>query len=149
VTDDGNGLINAQFNLEGKKMDERFDAVLSLLDGGILSQYWNTVRRRESSEPERELMLAVLKDAIMTYKKNLCRDTPLARDTERWFSERDDDGLFSFEMVCAILGLSAERIRAELVSWKSKRLARIEAHDCGDRIKPAVRYPGGSRPHIR
>jgi hypothetical protein len=126
-------------------MDERFDAALSLLDGGIISQYWETVKRRESSEPEKELMLAVLKDAIETYKKNLCRDTPLLRDTERWFFETDNDGLFSFEMVCAILGLSAERIRAEIAGWKAKGLTGINAHDRADHRKRYVRSTPGDR----
>ena len=92
-------------------MDGKFDAKLPLEDV-ITSQYWDTVTRKGYSQPEKELMLAVLKDAIVTYRKNLSCETPLLRDTERWFFKRDDNGLFSFEMVCAMLGLSSERIRA-------------------------------------
>ena len=102
-------------------MDGKFDAKLPLEDV-ITSQYWDTVTRKGYSQPEKELMLAVLKDAIVTYRKNLSCETPLLRDTERWFFKRDDDGLFSFEMVCAMLGLSSERIRAEMVIWKTKPL---------------------------
>jgi hypothetical protein len=104
-------------------MDAKITARLLLEDVEITSHYWDTVRRQKYSEPEKDLMLAVLKDAIGIYKKNLSCETPLLRDTERWFFERDDDGLFSFEMVCAILGFNAQRVRAELIAWKTKRVS--------------------------
>jgi hypothetical protein len=37
----------------------------------ITSKYWDTVMRRNQFQPEKELMLAVLKDAVMTYKKGV------------------------------------------------------------------------------
>ena len=87
-------------------------------DTAVTANYWETVIRRNYSQPEKELMLAVLKDAIRNYKKQMHLGNALFKEAETWLFERERDWLFSFETVCAVLGLSAGKIRSELVSWK-------------------------------
>jgi hypothetical protein len=87
-------------------------------DSAITFDYWDTVIRRNYSQPEKELMLAVLKDAIRNYKKQMHLGNALFKEAENWLFERERDWLFSFETVCAVLGLSTGKIRSELVSWK-------------------------------
>ena len=84
-------------------------------------KYWETVIRKNYLQPERELMLAVLKDALIIYKKRLHLGNALFREAEAWFFDREEDRLFAFETVCAVLGLSAEKIRGELLTWKLLR----------------------------
>ena len=72
-------------------------------------------------EAERNLLAAVLKDAVLNYKKNLIPGGARLKEAERWIFGKDTDRLFAFETVCAMLGLSAQRIRADLVSIAAVR----------------------------
>ena len=74
-------------------------------DMAVTSKYWETVIRKKYSQPEKELMLAVLKDAIMNYKKRMHLGNALFKEAETWLFERERDRLFSFERVCAVLGM--------------------------------------------
>jgi hypothetical protein len=87
-------------------------------DSAVTFNYWETVIKRNYSQPEKELMLAVLKDAIMNYKKRMHLGNALFREAETWLFERERDRLFSFETVCAVLGLSPGKIRRDLIAWK-------------------------------
>jgi hypothetical protein len=89
-----------------------------ILEDGESARYWNTLRRRGHFSPEQDLMLAVLKDGLLSYRKNL-RKPGLSRfDDREWFFSVHDDCLFSFESVCMVLGLSAQRIRKRLLDWE-------------------------------
>lgn len=65
-------------------------------------------------EPERNLLVAVLKDALWIYKKRFALGDAQFREAERWLFSEDTEGLFAFESVCSMLGLSAEGIRKDL-----------------------------------
>ena len=73
-------------------------------DVAVTSTYWETVIRKSYSQPEKELMLAVLKDAMINYKKQFCPGNALFKEAETWLFDRERDWLFSFETVCAVLG---------------------------------------------
>jgi hypothetical protein len=88
-------------------------------DMTVTSKYWETVLRKNYSQPEKELMLAVLKDALMTYRKRVLHSgNALFKEAETWFFDRDKDRLFSFETICAVLELNPGKIRQNLLSWK-------------------------------
>ena len=72
------------------------------------------VAQRRQCEPERQLLAAVLKDALSTYKKHSSTRGARFEETERWIFGEDTDRLFAFKTLCAMLGLSAERIRKDL-----------------------------------
>jgi hypothetical protein len=84
----------------------------------VIGKYWETVTRKGYTEREKELMLAVLKDALLTYRRNLSSRNALFREVDDWLFEKGSGRLFSFEMVCEVLGLSPNRIRAGLLDWK-------------------------------
>ncbi len=90
------------------------------IDGGTNAAYWETVRRRGHAHPEQDLMLAVLKDALLNYKKNLRTRNRLFKDDQLWFFAEETDRLFSFESVCAVLGLDSQRIRQRLLAWETE-----------------------------
>jgi hypothetical protein len=73
-------------------------------------------------EAERNLLAAVLDDALWGYKKSLFADNARFKEAESWIFGKDTDRLFAFETVCAILGLSAQGIRKELVSFAALKL---------------------------
>lgn len=96
-------------------------------DMAITSKYWETVIRNSYSQPEKALMLAVLKDAVMTYKKRVRSRNSLFKEAEAWLFDRERDRLFSFETVCAVLGLSPGKIRSELIAWKLNAKSNMNA----------------------
>lgn len=106
-------------------MEESIPAGVFTPDTIVTSKYWETVLRKRYSQPEKELMLAVLKDAILNYRKRMHLGNILFKEVEAWLFERDRDRLFSFETVCAVLGLSAGKIRGELLAWKLNALSDL------------------------
>jgi hypothetical protein len=94
-------------------------------DMAVTFKYWETVIRKNYSQPEKELMLAVLKDAIMNYKKRMHLGNALFKEAETWLFEREGDRLFSFETVCAVLRLSPGKIRSELIAWKLNAMSNL------------------------
>ena len=105
------------------------DRVASLFQPDILlpAQYLETVRRKANLEPEKELMLAVLEDAIWCFQKYICaRDSKrsgLSRDAEAWIFEENSDWLFSFDNICEVFGLNPQYVREGLARWKEKKVA--------------------------
>ena len=83
-------------------------------DFGLTDRYWETVKNKEPDGPERQLMLAILKDAILDYKKYHGKQTIRFRDARKWLFEGDADHIFSFTHICSVFGLSAEKIRHDL-----------------------------------
>jgi hypothetical protein len=43
-------------------------------------------------------------------------------EAEEWFESQDDEWLFSFESVCAVLGFEPEYLRRGLRAWKRRAL---------------------------
>ena len=106
-------------------MEDRAPIRIFADDMAVTSRYWETVIRKNYSQPEKELMLAVLKDAIMNYKKRMHLGNALFKEAETWLFERERDRLFSFETVCAVLGLSPGKIRSELIAWKLNAMCNL------------------------
>ena len=94
-------------------------------DVAVTSAYWETVIGKSYSQPEKELMLAVLKDAIIIYKKQFYSGNALFKEAETWLFDRERDWLFSFGTVCAVLALSSEKIRQNLLAWKLNALSAV------------------------
>jgi hypothetical protein len=71
-----------------------------------------------------ELMMAVLDDALATYKRGLTSPVPAKRleafKVEAWVASDDADWAFAFVNVCHCVGMSPEYIRACLVRWRRK-----------------------------
>ena len=119
-------------------MENKFPIRMFADDGAVTANYWDTVIRRNYSQPEKELMLAVLKDAIMNYKKRMHLGNALFKEAETWLFERERDWLFSFETVCAVLGLSPGKIRNELITLKLKALSNLSGERRSSRCDQMV-----------
>ncbi len=91
-------------------------------------QYFETVRRKAYLEPEKRLMLAVLEDAVLCFQDNVLAQSgkrkKLFEEAEEWILEEDDDGVFSFENICEVLGLDPRYVRQGLQRWKEKKLPK-------------------------
>lgn len=97
------------------------------LDSLLPAQYFDTVRRKANSEPEKKLMLAILEDAIDCFQKYIFardgRGKGIFREAEDWILEENSDRLFSFETVCDALGFNPSYVRQGLLLWKEMKLA--------------------------
>jgi hypothetical protein len=96
----------------------------------IGEQFLSTYRRRFSLQPEQELMLAVLQDAVYCFQENAAALAPrkqaLFREAEEWILNDDRSYLFSFANICDSLGLSTAYLRRGLLRW---RAGILTAHD--------------------
>ena len=75
------------------------------------------------AEPERRLMLALLIDAIVNFRKPLAdarRDKQrLLEETERWIRSDDRDWPCSFVNVCEAIGIEPEPLRRAVLCGKA------------------------------
>src|SRR5215813_2680997 len=90
------------------------------------SQYFAALKRKGAHEPERRLVIAVLRDAVDCFQKHLWARDRKARqlflDAEEWISSDDRSWPFSFENVCDLLQINAEYLRRGLLAWRERQL---------------------------
>jgi hypothetical protein len=95
-------------------MNENMQTIVGA-DSSFAAQYFDTFRRSEPLEPEKALLLAILKDAIDTYRKYRGAQDRIGKDhfreAEEWLMGGGDDWLFAFDSVCALLDLDPDYIR--------------------------------------
>jgi len=96
----------------------RFDS-----DPGAVIEFYDAMKRSTHLQPEKRLMLALLDDALKCFQKHVGaksgRGKRLFDEVQQWFCEREIDGIFSFEQVCATLGLSPDYVRRMLENWNA------------------------------
>ncbi|MFQ5684991.1 MAG: hypothetical protein ACE5HC_17190 [Candidatus Binatia bacterium] len=92
----------------------------------VQDEYFEVFRRETCLEPEKRLMAAVFEDAISCFQHyTFTRDkkgAALFREAEDWILEKNDDGFFSFENICEILGIDPGYVRRGLLCWKEMKL---------------------------
>ena len=121
---------------------------LDPVDGEIIERLF----KKDIREGEEKLMLAVLADAIEHFQKHfLSKDEKgkkLFQEAEKWFLEKDNDGLFSFEYICEMLQLQPNYIRQGLLSWKETRRKKrsLQGHRGSRKTLAKTR---GSRTSVR
>jgi hypothetical protein len=91
-------------------------------------------------QPERRLMLAVLRDALATFERYAAAWDSSGRrrfeETATWFASDDVVWPFSFRNVCEELGIDADSVRARLQRWRRHRLAEGEVWRPGPGLLP-------------
>jgi hypothetical protein len=106
-------------------VEETFTALFQP-DTLVQDEYFGVFRRETCLEPEKKLMSAVFEDAISCFQQyTFARDkkrAALFREAEDWILEKNDDGFFSFENICEILGFNPGYVRQGLLRWKEMKL---------------------------
>jgi hypothetical protein len=109
-------------------------------------QFYATLKRSRSSDPELRLMAAILEDAVSCLAKDP-RDCARPHrksieEAESWINaEGEEDWVFSFANVCESLGLDPNYLRRGLVRWKITNLSapsgplRLKKYRSGPRRK--------------
>jgi hypothetical protein len=95
-------------------------------DFGVIADV-GLLRARATVEPERNLLLAVLTDAIIRYQALATANAASRRElgeAERWLFSNDRRWLCSFVNVCEALGIVPEALRRQLVRWRAAQVRR-------------------------
>src|SRR3990172_6563651 len=86
------------------------------------NQYFAAFRRGRVVEGERRLMLAVLEDAVDSYRKYALARDPREQasflEAREWFWSSDRSRLFAFENICDVLEMNADYLRSGLDRWR-------------------------------
>lgn len=89
------------------------------------SQYFGNSRGGVRQEPEYRLVLAILEDAIHCFMKYCFAGDGAGRelfeDARAWIDSEDRTWPFSFENVCAIVGVEAVFVREGLHRWAKEQ----------------------------
>jgi hypothetical protein len=97
----------------------------SLPDIVLPSQHFNA--RTKHLEPEKQLMLAVLTDAVRCFRMgSACGQGPRRRlfaDAEWWLFRAEGSGLFSLQSICDALEIDPRRLRRGMLDWRDRELA--------------------------
>ena len=139
-------------------MEERVTSLFQP-DTLLADQFLDTFRRKLHLEPEKKLMLAILEDAVACFQKYLfARDSKgkaQFRDTEDWFFQGSDLGIFSFDIVCETVGLEPNYVRRGLAHWKKQRLTPqtqvqiISLRPPRDKLRRTPARSGRPKPRLR
>ena len=101
-------------------------------DASVQQQYLDTVRRSEHLEPEKALLVAILEDAIHTYRKyRASRDRvgkERFREAEQWVMGGSDEWIFSFNNVCELLGLNPDYVRRGVIESVNATAREAKSH---------------------
>lgn len=91
-------------------------------------QYYDMIAGRRRGNGTRDLMAAVLEDAIRAYITNLARKTRRQRyrfkEVNEWLEARGDPGPFSFETICEVFDIDADGLRRRLKEAPPKSIPR-------------------------
>ena len=87
-------------------------------------QFFHAYRTKHTSEPERALLLAVLSEAIETFRKfafsKSARGQSLFRQAKEWLWDKEPDYFFSCKNICEVMGLDPCYLRRGLMQWVEK-----------------------------
>jgi len=96
-----------------------------LLPSNVSTEVTEQIR----SQPECQLLSAVLEEAIGTYMKYAAatsrRGLRLFQEAEQWIFQDDYTWLCSFRNICHILELDPEYVRAGLVRWREAQQTTV------------------------
>jgi len=111
-------------------------------DLSLAQQYFDSLRRSEHLEPEKALLIALLEDAIDTYRKfSRAQDREgkeQFREAEKWIMALDDRWIFAFNNVCELLDLDPDYIRRGLREMSARApLQAATNHRRGGRRRAA------------
>jgi hypothetical protein len=115
------------------------DGMYSLfhVDPVVSEQYRATFRPNAHLEPEKELMMAVLQDAIVCLQKHSrssdIKGKRLFSTTRNWIVSENEDWLFSFNNVCEALGLAPRFVRRAILRMEEEGPHPVEE---SPRIRP-------------
>jgi hypothetical protein len=94
----------------------------------LAAQDFDRIYRSRPLSPERELMVAVLEEALADYqhcwKARDKKGRKRFADARAWILSTDSEWIFSFINCCETLGIAPAYLRRGLLSWRRAKIAR-------------------------
>lgn len=112
-------------------------------DASLPAQYWDTFAGSAEIAPEKRLLIAVLEEAIKSYRALVFTGGRRFAEVEEWLLSDDNCYTFSFCSICDILGLSATRVRKSLRIWAASEALRPA--ETPRRAAPPAPYAGAKK----
>jgi hypothetical protein len=111
----------------GLRFDEtpvvRFEADI------LAAQDFDRIYRSRPRSPERDLVLAILEEAVNDYQRCLSARDKKGRkrfaDARAWIMNTDSEWIFSFTNCCEVLGVEPDCLRQGLLLWKKAKRPRF------------------------
>ena len=89
-------------------------------DLGFFMKFWAPLAPKDGARPEKDLMAAVLADAVWDYRRYAGSNHRVFKEVGDWLFAEDDQQLFSFRSICETLELNPAAIRRELLTWNRR-----------------------------
>jgi hypothetical protein len=93
-------------------------------------QYFDALKRKKYPTGEHRLLVAILRDAVDCFQKYANATDQKRRqlylDAESWIDAAEDQGQFSFNNVCDLLGMNPDYVREGLLAWRDVDQRREE-----------------------
>ena len=89
-------------------------------DLGFFMKFWAPLAPKDGARPEKDLMVAVLADAVWDYRRYAGSNHRLFKEVSDWLFAEDERQLFSFLSICETLELNPAAIRRELLTWNRR-----------------------------
>ena len=91
----------------------------------MIEEFFGGLRRLVAGEGERQLMIAVLEDAVDCFQSHLFandkRGQRLFDEAEEWLMAENTGASFSLRNVCEVLEIQPEYIRNGLEEWRARQ----------------------------
>ena len=109
-------------------LDNHLDNLLTA-DELLAGEYFDHLKEKILIEPEKRLLFAVLNDAVCCFQDNLLATDPRRKkfftEAEEWILDAANDGVFSFDNICAMFGITPQYLRRGLMRWKQEKLLAL------------------------
>jgi hypothetical protein len=95
----------------------------------LAAQDFDRIYRSRPRSPERDLMLAILEEALNDYQRCFSARDKKGRnrftDARAWILNTDSEWIFSFINCCEVLGIEPDNFRQGVLRWKQRKRARL------------------------
>jgi hypothetical protein len=95
----------------------------------LAAQDFDRIYRSRPRSPERDLMLAILEEALNDYQRCFRAHDHKARkrfaDARAWVMNTDSEWIFSFINCCEVLGIEPDYLRQGLRLWRQAKRPRF------------------------
>ena len=108
----------------------------------VVAAHEFAVTPQTGEQPEQRLMMAVLGEALFCFQKYhlaLDRDgQKIFAEAQDWMLDESEQWPFSFNNICAGLGISPSYLRRQLLGWKASPLCRAERSRADMKLRRSV-----------
>lgn len=116
-----------------------FEERSPLFTPDVIAAHKFVANSQTGEQPEQRLMMAVLGEALFCFQKyHLAPDKDgqkIFAEAQNWMLDENEQWPFSFNNICAGLGISPSYLRRQLLHWKASRLCSGDRSRAGMKLR--------------